>query len=66
MEPIKVLIADDNIEFGDIVSEYLNSQEDIEVVAVARDGASAVDKIKTIRPDVAIIDIIMPHLDGLA
>lgn len=65
MEPIKVLIADDNIEFGDIVSEYLNSQEDIEVVAVARDGASAVDKIKTIRPDVAIIDIIMPHLDGL-
>jgi len=62
---IQVVIADDNREFGDILTEYLNSQNDIEVVGVARDGMEAVDMITTKAPDVAVLDIIMPHLDGL-
>ncbi len=62
---IKVVIADDNREFGDIVCEYLNSQPDIEVTGVARDGLEALEVIKNKKPDIAIIDIIMPHLDGL-
>jgi len=62
---INVLIADDNREFGDILCEYLSNQSDIEVVGLARDGFEAVDLILQNTPDIAILDIIMPHLDGL-
>lgn len=62
---INVLIADDNREFGDILCEYLSNQSDIEVVGLARDGFEAVDLILQNNPDIAILDIIMPHLDGL-
>ncbi|MCX7842777.1 MAG: sporulation transcription factor Spo0A [Clostridia bacterium] len=62
---IQVVIADDNREFGDILSEYLNNQDDIDVVGVARDGLEAYDLITTKKPDIAVLDIIMPHLDGL-
>ena len=62
---IEVLIADDNREFGDILCEYLSNQSDIEVVGLARDGFEAVDLILQNTPDIAILDIIMPHLDGL-
>ncbi len=62
---IQVVIADDNREFGDILCEYLNNQNDIEVVGVARDGLEAYDLIMAKSPDIAVLDIIMPHLDGL-
>jgi len=62
---ITVLIADDNREFGEILSEYLQSHNDIEVVGVAKDGLEAFQIIESKKPDVAILDIIMPHLDGL-
>ena len=62
---IQVVIADDNREFGDILCEYLSNQEDIEVTGIARDGLEAVELITSKMPDVTILDIIMPHLDGL-
>lgn len=65
MKNIKVVIADDSREFRDILSEYLNSQDDIEIVGAASDGREAVDMIKKKTPDIAILDVIMPHLDGL-
>ena len=61
----KVVIADDNKEFGDILSEFLGNQEDFEVVGVGRDGNEAIDLIIENKPDMVILDIIMPHLDGL-
>ncbi|WHH59920.1 sporulation transcription factor Spo0A [Petroclostridium sp. X23] len=62
---IRVVIADDNRDFCEILYEYLNNQDDIEVVGIAKDGAEAYDLITDLLPDVAIIDVIMPHLDGL-
>lgn len=62
---IKVLLADDNKDFCDVLTSYLNKQEDIEIVAVAYDGVEAYSKIQETRPDIAIIDGIMPRLDGL-
>ncbi len=62
---IQIVIADDNKEFGDILSEYLSNQNDIEVIGVARDGNEACELITERQPDIAILDIIMPHLDGL-
>ncbi len=65
MEKIKILIADDNREFCDILSKFLSADEDFEVVGIAKDGLEALDMVSEIRPDILILDIIMPHLDGL-
>lgn len=62
---IKVLIADDNKDFCDLVSTALNKNADIEIVGISYDGAAALEKIKETAPDVAIIDGIMPRIDGL-
>ncbi len=64
-EKIKIFIADDNAEFISTLVTYLDSQEDMEVVGTAKDGIEAVEKIITTDPDIAILDVIMPQLDGL-
>jgi len=64
-EKINILIVDDNKDFCDILSEYLEKQEDMEIVGVANNGREAVDLIPQKLPDLVILDIIMPHLDGL-
>lgn len=65
MEQIKVGIADDNNDFCEILTEFLDRQQEIEVIWAAKDGLNAVDSISSQVPDVLILDIIMPHLDGL-
>ena len=64
-EKIKIFIADDNAEFISTLVTYLDSQEDMEVIATAKDGMEAAEKIIEFTPDVAILDVIMPQLDGL-
>lgn len=64
-EKISILIADDNQEFSHTLSSYINSQDDMEVIAVAKDGNEAVEMISNTMPDVVLLDVIMPHLDGL-
>ena len=64
-DKIKVVIADDNIEFAEIVKEFLNQKEDIEVLNIVNDGESAVKVLSELEPDVALLDIIMPKLDGI-
>jgi two-component system response regulator (stage 0 sporulation protein A) len=62
---INVLIADDNKEFCNILNDYLLNQSDIVVVGIAKDGIEALKLIEEKKPDLVILDIIMPHLDGL-
>ncbi len=64
-EQIKVLLADDSVKLCTILSEYLSSKEDITVVGIAHNGEDAVNQIKEKSPDVVLLDIIMPQLDGL-
>ncbi len=64
-EKIKVLIADDNFDFGNTLKKFLSNDDEIEVVGIARDGEEAYSKIVELKPDVALLDVIMPHLDGL-
>ncbi len=63
---IRVLVADNNIELVETLESYLNSLPDMEVVGRAYDGEEALAKIERLSPDVVILDITMPHLDGLA
>ena len=64
-EKTKILIADDNAEFARTLKSYIEKEEDMEVIGQARDGNEAVKLIEDIQPDIALLDVIMPHLDGL-
>ena len=64
-EKIKVVIADDNLEFAEIVREFLNNKPDIEVLEIAKDGEEALEVLNRLEPDVALLDIVMPKLDGI-
>ena len=64
-EKIRVLIADDNQEFSMTLATYLKNQEDMVVVGRAKDGNEAIDMIPNLMPDVVLLDVIMPHLDGI-
>ena len=62
---IKVLIADDQELIRESLGIILSSFEDIEVVASASDGEEVLDKLKTSLPDVILMDVRMPVLDGV-
>ena len=64
-EKITILIADDNADFTTTLVEHLSKESDMEVVGVARDGKDACDKVINLKPDVLLLDVIMPYLDGL-
>ncbi|NLD20253.1 MAG: sporulation transcription factor Spo0A [Clostridiales bacterium] len=65
MKKIKIGIADDNKEFCEILMDYFAKKDDIELVFISHDGIKAVENIKTKQPEILILDMVMPHLDGL-
>ena len=65
MTRIRVLIADDHEIVREGLRNLFRGEEDIEVVAEARDGAEALRAVKEHRPDVALMDLVMPETDGL-
>ena len=62
---ITVLIADDNSDFSATLANYINAEEELELIGVTRDGVEAYDAIKNAKPDIVLLDVIMPRLDGL-
>lgn len=64
-DKIKVGMADDNREVVHLIEEYLASQKDLEVVGVAYNGLECLEMVEEKKPDVLLLDIIMPHMDGL-
>lgn len=65
MDQIRVCLTDDNQELISLIEEYLSHQEDMEVVGTAYNGEDCLEMIREANPDVLVLDIIMPHLDGL-
>lgn len=62
---VRVLLADDNARFRGVLRRLLERDPDIVVVAEASDGAEALDLAEDMRPDVVLMDVSMPGLDGL-
>lgn len=65
MGKVSVAIADDNEVMLQLLDDIISSDEELSVVGVAKDGEEAYNVIKTKEPDVVLLDIIMPKLDGL-
>ena len=62
---ITVLLVDDNGPIRKTVRSLLERADDIQVVATASNGVDAIDKARSYRPDVAVMDISMPLMDGI-
>ncbi len=65
MNKIRVLIADDHQVVREGLSAVLKMKEDIEVVGLAKDGLDAVEKARQLLPDVVLMDISMPRMNGV-
>ena len=65
MKKIKILIADDHAFVRESTRRILEQESDLEVIGEAGDGEEAIKLATTFKPDVAIVDIAMPKLDGI-
>ncbi len=66
MEKLNVAIADDNERMVRLLSDIIRGDDELQVIGTAKDGEEAYDLIKTKEPDVVLLDIVMPKLDGLS
>lgn len=62
---IKVLLVDDNQQFVSVLENFLREKPDMQVVGIAADGWECLEQVASQNPDVILLDMIMPRLDGL-
>src|SRR5215831_5245208 len=65
-EPLRVMVVDDSVVIRGLISRWVGSEPDMVVAASLRTGLEAVNQIDRIKPDVAVLDIEMPELDGIS
>ena len=64
--PMRVLVVDDQLLYAEAISVLLKLQEGIEVVGIAGDGQEAISRAAELEPDLVLMDIEMPRLDGIS
>ncbi|QOZ47501.1 chemotaxis response regulator protein-glutamate methylesterase [Bradyrhizobium sp. CCBAU 53340] len=64
--PLRVMIVDDSVVIRGLISRWIGAEHDMEVAASLRTGLEAVNQLERINPDVAVLDIEMPQLDGIS
>jgi CheY-like chemotaxis protein len=65
-EPLRVMVVDDSVVIRGLIARWLGSEPDMVVAASLRTGLDAVNQIERVNPDVALLDIEMPDLDGIS
>ena len=63
---VRVLVVDDQLLYAEAISVLLKMQDGIEVVGIAADGQEAIEQATDLRPDLVLMDIEMPRLDGIS
>lgn len=66
MRRLRVMVVDDSVVVRRLVGQLISADDELELAAVARDGRVALNKLAEVAPDVVILDVEMPELDGLA
>lgn len=64
--PIRVMVVDDSVVARGLIKRWLVTEPDLEVVASLRTGRQAVDQLENVNPDVVVLDVEMPDLDGIS
>lgn len=64
MAKLKILVVDDSQSFREIITEFLSAQAEIAQVVTAKSGDEAIKLIKNFTPDIILMDIVMPGLNG--
>ena len=65
MKTVRIVLADDHIMFREGLKALIEAQPDLEVVGEAGDGYAALEQVKTLTPDLLLLDISMPELNGI-
>jgi two-component system, response regulator, stage 0 sporulation protein A len=65
MGKLKIIVVDDNLNLCQMLKKYIEDQEDLSIVGVAYNGLEAMELIQIQEPDLIILDLVMPNLDGL-
>jgi two-component system chemotaxis response regulator CheB len=65
-EPLRVMVVDDSVVIRGLISRWIGAEPDMVVAASLRTGLEAVQQLDRIKPDVAVLDIEMPELDGIS
>ncbi|SDT01911.1 protein-glutamate methylesterase/protein-glutamine glutaminase [Bradyrhizobium canariense] len=65
-DPLRVMVVDDSVVIRGLISRWIGSEPDMMVAASLRTGLDAVNQLERINPDVAVLDIEMPELDGIS
>src|ERR1700710_185346 len=65
-EPLRVMVVDDSVVIRGLISRWIEAEPDMVVAASLRTGRDAVNQIERVNPDVAVLDIEMPELDGIS
>src|SRR5215467_9680349 len=66
LEPLRVMVVDDSVVIRGMISRWIDAEPDMKVAASLRTGLDAVNQLERINPDVAVLDIEMPELDGIS
>src|SRR5271169_2978466 len=65
-EPLRVMVVDDSVVIRGLISRWIGAEPDMMVAASLRTGLEAVNQLERVKPDVAVLDIEMPELDGIS
>src|ERR1700746_1809274 len=65
-QPLRVMVVDDSVVIRGLISRWIGAEPYMEVAASLRTGLDAVNQLDRVKPDVAVLDIEMPELDGIS
>ena len=65
MSPVRVMISENCKDYAGLLSQCLSMYPDIEIIGIAEDGHRTMQMLPLLQPDVLLLDIVMPQIDGL-